>query len=218
MRRPRHDQQRHIRHRQPRQVFDFMQMVHAHFQHRITVMGVETQQHLRHANVVVEIALGGEHAVAVTTMRRQNGAQHFLDGGFAVAAGEGNNRQRKAAAPELRELCVCPQRVTHHNLRNRHILFFGNQRRRRASGLRAGHILVAVKIFTLDGDKQFTRQYAAAVSGNTVKRRALIGVWQKQCCAELARAITQCHGGKAAHVPRPGHAAMASAATSTSLK
>ncbi len=80
----------------PGQIVDFAGMVHAHFQHCVAMRRVHAQQHERQTDVVIEIAFGGENGVIQTRFGAQNLRRHFLDGGLAVAAGNGNDRNGKA--------------------------------------------------------------------------------------------------------------------------
>ena len=77
-------------------------VVHAHF-HHTHAMGIgEAQQRERHADVVVEIAACGKGRL-LAHVGNQNGGDHFLDGGLAVAAGDGNERQAEACTPAGRQ-------------------------------------------------------------------------------------------------------------------
>ena len=55
--------------RELREVADLAQMVHAHLDHRVAVLVAQAQQRERHADVVVEIAGGGEHRVVARLPR-----------------------------------------------------------------------------------------------------------------------------------------------------
>ena len=58
-------------------------MVGAHLDHRVAVFRVQAQQGQRHADIVVEVALGGQGRSTPS----QDGGQHFLERGLAVATG-----------------------------------------------------------------------------------------------------------------------------------
>jgi hypothetical protein len=85
--------------RQPRQVVDLAGVVHAHLEHGEAVRRAQAQQHQRQADVVVEVAFGGEHRVITAGLDAQDRRQHFLDRGLAVAAGHRDQRNREVRAP-----------------------------------------------------------------------------------------------------------------------
>ena len=73
---------------------DFAQMVGAHLDDGNLGIGGDGQQGQRHAEVVVEVALGGRHAVALG----ENGGDQFLGGGLAVGAGDADDGDGEVAA------------------------------------------------------------------------------------------------------------------------
>ena len=79
------------------EVADFTRVVHAHFDDRSAMAAIEFEQGERQANVVVEITLCRQHSVAEG--RFQDTGDHFLARRFAIAAGDGDQRQFKATAP-----------------------------------------------------------------------------------------------------------------------
>ena len=125
--------QRHIRARKPRQIVDFADMVHAHFEYSVMMRCGHAQQHQRQTNVVIKVALGSEYGVhrfgrSANFLGRlrergqrcsQNRCQHFLDRRFAIAPGDGNNRNGKTIAPfrcqsAQRQTCVVNADRLHH--------------------------------------------------------------------------------------------------------
>ena len=88
-----------------REITNLARVVHAHFDHRVAMLGLQLEQHERHADVVVQIAARCEHLVCrivgcgFSNGLPQNRSEHFLDGGLAAAAGQRDERQRKPAAP-----------------------------------------------------------------------------------------------------------------------
>ena len=54
--------ERYIGRGEPRQIADFASVIHAHLDHRETVIGLQLQQHERHTDVVVEVAARGQNA------------------------------------------------------------------------------------------------------------------------------------------------------------
>jgi hypothetical protein len=71
----------------------------------------QAQQHLRHADIVVEVALGSEHRIGRASFHLQDRGEHFLHRGLAVAAGDGDDRNRETAAPRRRQTPECQPRV-----------------------------------------------------------------------------------------------------------
>jgi hypothetical protein len=65
-------------------------MVHAHLDRGVAVRRAQPQQGQRHADVVVQVAFGGQHG-GPARFGGQNRGQHFLHRGLAVAAGDGGN-------------------------------------------------------------------------------------------------------------------------------
>ena len=88
-------------------------MVHAHFDHRCAMLLAQSQQGKRQADVVVEIAAGRQH-MALPDMGRHDGGAHVLHRGFAVAAGDGNQWNRKTRAPCGGETTKAQPSVIHH--------------------------------------------------------------------------------------------------------
>ena len=76
--------ERHIRLRQTGQIGDFTRMIGAHLNHCVGMFPTQLQQRQRHADVVIEITLGCQRRAS----HPQDRGDHFLDGGFAVAAGQ----------------------------------------------------------------------------------------------------------------------------------
>jgi hypothetical protein len=72
------------------QLFDVAATVGAHLDHRAAVAVVQAQQRHGHTEVIVEIAARGQTRPAL----RQDGGQHLLDRGLAVAAGHADHRTR----------------------------------------------------------------------------------------------------------------------------
>ena len=85
-----------------RQAGDLARMVHAHLDHTHAVRIAEPQQRERHADVVVEVAPRGKGSLCAQ-VRHQNGGDHFLGRGLAVAAGDGNQRALETTTPAARQ-------------------------------------------------------------------------------------------------------------------
>ncbi|MNC85979.1 hypothetical protein D3C83_16060 [compost metagenome] len=54
--------ERHIGRGKPSQVANLFSVIHSHFDHRVAMLRLEFEQHQRHADVVVQVSPGGEHA------------------------------------------------------------------------------------------------------------------------------------------------------------
>ena len=91
----------HRRLRQPGQRGDFARMVHTHFNDGSAMTGAEPQQGQRQTDVIVEIALRGQHGVAESGT--QDAGDHFLGRRLAIAAGDSDERQGEARTPGLRQ-------------------------------------------------------------------------------------------------------------------
>ena len=91
--------------------------IRAHLDHRAAMRGLEAHQRQRHADVIVEVAVG-RHARAPA---RQDRRRHLLGGGLAVAAADRRRWGWKIprATPRA-SCCSAAQRVRHHDLRQRH--------------------------------------------------------------------------------------------------
>ena len=74
---------------------DLARVIRAHLDHRMAVRGLEPQQRQRHADVVVEVAAGGERRSRAGEDRRQ----HLLGGRLAVAAADAEHECVAACAP-----------------------------------------------------------------------------------------------------------------------
>ena len=159
------------------QLGDFAGMVHAHLQHGNAVLARHAQQIQRHADGIVEVATRGQRCVPRPAhMRAQNGGNHLCDGGLAVAAGHGNQRQIKLCAPCA---CQCAQRqqgVGHFNAgqtRLRQTMTGQRCYSTRAFSLRQK--IMGVKTLALQGYEQIP-----------VLQRARIGVHARQHSVAVA--------------------------------
>jgi hypothetical protein len=114
--------QRHGRLRQAAQVGDLAGVVHAHLDHRGAVAAVQAQQHLRQADVVVEVAGGRQHGqfrieALGLGAGPQDGGGHLLHRGLAVAAGDADQRQFEAGPPPGAQVAERQARVGHRQRR-----------------------------------------------------------------------------------------------------
>ena len=144
---------------------DIARLCRAHLNHREFDTGFQREQGQRHADFIVEVALGSQGPAAL----RQHGAHHILDRGFAAAAGNRHQRpleQRPvvgAKAPQRDEGVGNPQ------LGQGIVCDLADQRGDRASRGNLVEVIVAVEVLTLEGYKQIARCQAPAVGTHTQK-------------------------------------------------
>ena len=88
---------------------DLADVVHAELDHAGAMTGAQAQQGERHADVVVEIAFGGERALASPGAKDRG--NHLRHRGLAVAAGHGGQRQIEATAPRRGQIAEGDARI-----------------------------------------------------------------------------------------------------------
>ena len=88
------------------------EMVHAHFNHGVTVVSAQIQQGERQADVVVEIARRRQHRVRAE-FGTQHRRQHFLHSRFAAGTGNPEHKRVHGLAPRRCHLLQGVQRVGH---------------------------------------------------------------------------------------------------------
>jgi hypothetical protein len=129
-------------------------MVHAQLDHREAVRGRQPQQRQRHADVVVQVAGRREPCVGADRCREDR-RDHFLDGRLAVAARHGDERQREALAPAMRERAERGARLAafddRHREARRHVR---DQRRGCAARGHVAEEVVRVEALALQRDEQ----------------------------------------------------------------
>jgi len=154
--------QRNRRLCQSGQIGNFTGAIHAHLDHRDAMHEMQLQQHQRHADVIVEIALGRQHCQRrIKTFRQrlsaQDGSGHFLDRGLAVAAGDPDQRQLKLGAPVSGQRTQRQARIGNGDIRKWQRIFFRprgvDHRRHRAMAGRIQGKIMAVEAFAAQRDK-----------------------------------------------------------------
>jgi hypothetical protein len=75
-------------------------VVHAQLDHGNAMVCAQIEQSQRNANVVVQVALGGQGVFP--RMDTQDGRKHLRHGGFAIAAGYRDQGQAKLGTPTRR--------------------------------------------------------------------------------------------------------------------
>jgi len=99
-----------------------------------------------------------------TESRRQDSGDHFLDRGFAVAAGNANQGQGELAPPVLRDLAQRDARIGDHQRRNRqsgrHMVHHHGCG---AIGSHRIEEIVGVEALAAQRDEQHAWRYGAAI-------------------------------------------------------
>ena len=90
--------QRHRRLRQPREPGDLADMVHAELDHRGAMAGASDSSVSGTPTSLLRLPRVA-NAASLPTCAAQDRGDHLLDGGLAVAAGDGDQRQPEAGAP-----------------------------------------------------------------------------------------------------------------------
>ena len=75
-------------------------MAGTHLYHGNLVLGIEAEQRLGYAHIVVEIALGGHHIILLC----KHGANEFLGGGLAIGASDAYHGHAELAAMLARKV------------------------------------------------------------------------------------------------------------------
>ena len=155
-----------------RQARDFARMVHAHLDHGRLVLLAQAEQGQWHADFIIQVAARGQ-ARFFAKGRRQDGRNHLLDGGLAIAAGDANDGQVEAAAPEIGDAAQRDQGIGHHDGRYlATVPACGQALDHHGGDATGGHLLkevMGVETLAAQGDEQRAGLGAAAVGGNAVK-------------------------------------------------
>ena len=155
--------QRHVRAGECYQGGDFAGVVRAHFNHRIAVFVAQTQQGERHADVVVQVADGGERLPA----RLQQALQDFFGAGFAVAAGDGEKLRLATGAAVACQRLQGGEGVGDDDLRQVRVwLVFGDDGGDGALPFGRGEEVFTAEVRPAQSDEQFARLQAAAVGAD----------------------------------------------------
>ena len=188
------------------QVGDLTGVVHAQLDHGHAVVGAQIEQGQGHANVVVQVALGGQGVVP--RMGTQDGRDHLGHGGLAVAAGHCDQRQTELRTPTRRQLAQSDACIGHHQRGQavRCCLCFARtlaNHGHSALRLGLGDELVAIKTLTTQSHKQVTCLQAAAVGVHPVGHHTLHV--HAACLAQPAQgeAQIQLHGHRRFHAGTP---------------
>ena len=156
----------------------FAVVIHADLDCRGAVCRAQAENGQRQADLVVEITGRREHFVGAK-FDLQDGGDHFLDGGLAIAAHDSRNGQRESAPPELRQRAERLDRIgdTEHRL-GRCIAHCGAKLRRTVGGdnrrgcaaaERLRHEVMTVELVAFDRDKQIAGRERARVGRNAAE-------------------------------------------------
>jgi len=157
-----------------RQLGNLAGMVHTQLHHAQLVHGTEAEQGQRHANRVVEVALGRKRRIAGLGL--QDAGDHLRHRGLAIAAGDGNQGQAKHAAPAGRQGPQGLGGVRHLDAGQAQRLQATVRDRRGGQALRPhlGQKVMCIHALTLERHKQIARLQAAAVRVHTQQGRGTI--------------------------------------------
>ena len=169
--------ERHRRRRQPGQLPDLPRVVHAQFHHAHAVPDLvvlaHPQQGQRQADVVVQIALGGERSGAVASA--QDGRDHLRHRGLAVAAGHRDQRQVETVPPCRGQRLQGRQRIGHLQATQARLgqTTLG-QGRHRARLARCSQEVMGIKALAAQGHEQVAGLQAAGVGMHPLERERAI--------------------------------------------
>ncbi len=191
--------QRHGRRSQAGEIGDFARVVHTHLDNRNTVLGAQTQQRQRQADVIVEVAGrrqygSGRVAALAFDTRSRNGSAHFLDRRFAVAAGHTDQRKIELPTPPRGQGAKPQSGVVNHQpgqvIARRMRVGIGTIDHRGGRAGESGGIkkIVTVKTLAPQRHKQAASGERTCVGQHRVKLRGAGGL-----CADRASRCLQIH-------------------------
>ncbi len=106
----------------------FVRMVHAKFNHRQLMRGLQTEQRERQANIVVEVASSREACIRADRSGEDR-RDHFLDRRLAIAPRHSDERHAEFAPPAARQCAERDTRIGH--AQSRHVPVVGRARHQR---------------------------------------------------------------------------------------
>ena len=140
------------------QALNLVEMVHAHLEHQDLGIGRSGKHRERHADQVIEIALGGPDTIALG----EHGGEHVLGRRLADGTGNANDQAAKLQAIRVRQTqqkllgIIGQQDGAPLVLRQRDQLGLGLTRHHDGAGTRldgTGSKIIAVDVFTGKGDE-----------------------------------------------------------------
>jgi hypothetical protein len=145
---------------------DLACMVRAHLDDREAVLRVEPQQSHWNADVIVEIAARRKGRPGA----REDGGDHLLDGGLAVAARDADERAGVVRAPAHGRARQGRLRVVHDDLRELRLHLLAHDGGGRAGSLRRGDELRAVEPRPAQGDEELIGRKRARIGRDAGER------------------------------------------------
>ena len=159
----------------------------------------QAQQHQRQSDVVVEVAFGLQHGRVGAGFHPQDGRQHFLHRGLAVAAGDGDDRNRETLAPGGGQPAKREPRVVDADGRVEFWRLRGVQHHAGCALLQGlGGESAAVELFAAQRDEEIARLDAAAVGADTQH----LGIGTGKRHAEHGGGFGKLHHGHQVHASR----------------
>ena len=161
------------------QVGDFTRVVHAQLNHGQRVPCPQAKQGERHTDVVVEVALSRQYPIGTArtfgASGSQDGGDHLRDGGFAVGAGHGDQRQRELRTPACGQRAQRQRGVGHLDATEARCgqatMGDGSSC---ATGLDLGQEIIGVKAHAFEGDEQIALSEAARIGVDAAQRCAAV--------------------------------------------
>jgi hypothetical protein len=156
--------------RETHQLGHLADAIGADLDHGASMRRLQAQERHRHADMIVEVAVG-RHA---RTPARENRRRHFLGGGLAVATADADDGNRERRTPRRGQPLQGDERVGHRDLGDRRTgRRLLDQRTHGAALRRRGDELAAVERRTSQRDEQRPRRERTAVRGHGAERPVL---------------------------------------------
>ena len=149
-------------------------MGHSHFNHRDLVLGLNLQQHKRHAKVIIEVSFRLQNTIASAEQMRNR----FFRCCFASRAGDSNNGFSPQTTHARSQCLQGNQRVVDRDQASfRGVpcqLILAHNRCYGTARQRLRDIIMAIQALALHGEKQFSRQKRARVDGISLRDQASV--------------------------------------------
>ena len=141
---------------------DFAGVVCADFDDGVAVFVGQAQQGERYADVVIEVALGGQGL----SLLLQEALQDFFGGGFAVGTGDGNEGGTAAFAVVTRQGSERREAVLDDDLRQVNVASRFDDSGNGTARFGGFQIVRTVEVFAFEGDEERARRQVAAVGAD----------------------------------------------------
>ncbi|MCY1420462.1 hypothetical protein D9M71_360830 [compost metagenome] len=174
---------RHLRPGQTHGVGDLADARGAELDHRAAVIGADLQQGQRRAEVVVQVAAGGQHRATGA----QDAGEHLLDRGLTAGAGNGHDWLVERGTVQRTELTQGQAAISDEQLRQVDIGHFTlDQGSHCAFGFHIRQVVMAIETRAGQGDEQLPGADTAAIDADAGERGVATDVLTLQCCGQLA--------------------------------